>query len=58
MQGKTRPWNAKSASRDAHNMRSVQLGDNGSLQTDARETCTLSRMFPESRVTDMVKHDA
>jgi hypothetical protein len=26
----------------------VWLGDNGSLQNDAGQTCALSRMFPEN----------
>jgi hypothetical protein len=29
------------------NVRSVWLGNNGSLQADAWQTCTLSHMFPE-----------
>ncbi len=37
--------------RNTSNVCSVWLGDNGSLQTDARQTSTLSRMFSESGVT-------
>jgi hypothetical protein len=33
--------------RNTGNVRGVGLRDNGSFQTDAWQTCTLSRMFPE-----------
>jgi hypothetical protein len=49
VQGEAQLWFPKACSlRNTGNVRSVWLGDNGSLQTDARQTGTLSRMFPET----------
>jgi hypothetical protein len=48
MRGETQQQFPKACSlRNTGNVRGVRIGDHGSLQTDARQTCTLSRMLSE-----------